>query len=105
MNKGNYYKIKTRRWFEKKGYICEYLEKLQRIVTKQGKILYVKKDLLGADGIAMNGEEVIFWNSKKGRSNVAKGIKEFMKYPYPSCVKKWIVVWEDRKREPEIIEV
>lgn len=104
MNKGNYYKMKTKVWFKKKGYECEYLEKLQRIVNK-GKIIYIKKDIWGADGIAMNNKEIIFWNSKKGKTNISKGIKEFQKYPYPSHIKRWLIIWEERIREPEIIEI
>lgn len=105
MNKGQYYKLKTKKWFEGKGYLCEYTEKLQRIITKEGKVIFVKKDIWGSDGMAMNGEEMIFWNSKYRKANVAKGLKEFSKYPFPSFVNLWLVIWEKGKREPEIIEV
>ena len=81
MNKGQYYKLKTKKWFLAKGYMCEYLEKLQRIVTKDKKIIWVKRDIFSADGIAMKENELIFWNAKYGKKNVAKGIKEFLKYP------------------------
>jgi len=109
-NKGNYYKLKTKKWFKEKGYACEYLEKLQRIVVKdkkknKSKVIFIKKDVWGADGVAMNGEEIIFWNSKLGDKNIAEGLKEFAKYPYPKNVRRWLVVWEVRKREPEIVEV
>jgi len=106
MNKGNYYKIKTKKWFEKQGYFCDYLEKLQRIYDKKrDKVIFIKKDIAGADGFAMNGEEIIFWNAKFNKDNIAKGIREFIRYPYPKFVQRWIIVWERGKREPEIVEI
>lgn len=105
-NKGNYYKLKTKKWFIKKGYACEYLEKLQRIVTSSGDgVIYIKRDIFGADGLAMNQDDIIFWNSKLGRKNIAQGLKEFAKFPYPTVVRRWVIVWEYRAREPEVIEV
>lgn len=109
-NRGNYYKLRTRNWFRKKGYDCELSEKLYPIIDKdkitgETKLIgYRKSDIFGSDMIAMNGEEIIFANSKFGRQNITEGLKEFAKYPFPSCVKRWVVVWEFRAREPEIIE-
>ena len=103
MNKGSYYKLKTKKWFEEKGYETEIVEKLQRIWTPKG-VFFKKQDVFGADGISMNEQEIIFWNSKFGKSNIAEGLKEFAKYPFPNFVKRWLVVWEARVREPEIVE-
>jgi len=103
-NKGNYYKLKTKKWFIDKGYACEYLEKLQRISTPRG-VFFIKRDVFAADGLAMNGDEMIFWNSKLGKKNIAQGLKEFAKHPYPAGIKRWVIVWEPRVAEPEIIEV
>jgi hypothetical protein len=103
-SKGNYYKLRTKKWFIAKGYACELLEKLQRIYIK-GQVIFIKRDVFGSDGLAMNSEEIIFWNSKFGKLNIAKGIKEFHEHPYPTIVKRWVVVWEFRAREPEIVEV
>lgn len=106
MKKGNYYKIRTKNWFIKKGYQCELLERLNRIyLPKTKQIIFQKKDVFGADGLAMNKEEIIFWNAKFGKKNIASGIKEFKKFEFPSFVKLWLIVWEYRKREPEIVEV
>ena len=106
MNKGNYYKHKTKKWFESKGYYAEYLEKQQRFYDKKrNKVIFIKKDIAGADGMAMNENEIIFWNSKAGSSSKSAGIKEFAKYPFPKFVKLWLVCWKERQREPEIIEV
>lgn len=104
-SKGNYYKLRTKKWFIKKGYLCEYLEKVQRIYVR-GRVIFIKRDVFGADGLSMKrGETLIFWNSKLGKKNIAQGIKEFAQYPYPGTVKRWIIVWEVRAREPEIVEV
>lgn len=103
--KGNYYKLKTKKWFELKGYECEYLEKLQRIFTK-GKVIWIKRDLFGADILAMKKpDEMIFCQVKLGKSHVAEAYKEFAKHQFPDFVKLWIVVWEVRAKEPEIISV
>lgn len=106
---GTYYKVKTKTWFIDKGYESDYLEKLQRIYIKnkqgQERILFVKKDVLASDGFASNETEFILWNSKFNKANIAKGIKEFNQHKIPKFIKKWLVVWEKRAREPEIIEV
>jgi hypothetical protein len=108
MNKGNYYKKKTKDWFEKQGYVCEYLEKVQRIYTKNN-LIFVKRDLFGADILAFNNQEIIFVQVKSGEKNtginVKKAIEEFKKYPFPHFVKRWIIIWRPRQTEPEIIDV
>ena len=106
MNRGNYYKLRSKRWFIDKGYQCDYVEKLQRIYVK-GRIIYVKKDLFGADLLAFRREpeEFILANSVYNRKNIASHIKVFKEYPFPGFIKLWILVWEFRAREPEIVEV
>ena len=107
-NRGNYYKKKTKDWLVKEGYVCEYMEKLQRIYSK-GRLIYVKRDLFASDILAMNGEDIIFVQVKSGKEgtgiNLKKAYQEFEKYPFPKYVKRWIVIWRERQREPEIIEV
>ncbi len=108
--RGNRYKVKTRDWFREKGFQVEYLEKLQSIFTKKG-MFYKKNDMFGSDGVAMNDKEVIFWNSKvtllmnKGVSNVTSaGWKEFDRFVWPPFVKRWLVIWQPRQKEPLIIQ-
>lgn len=102
-SKGNYYKLKTRQWFRDHGYECELLEKNQRIFVK-GKIIFTKKDVFGSDGLAICKAQIIFWNSKLGKKNIAKGLKELEKYPWPNSVKRWVVAWEKGARQPDIVE-
>jgi len=106
--KGNYYKYKTKQWLIKQSYCVDYLEKLQRVFSK-GQLIYVKKDLFGADILAFNKDEMIFVQVKSGEKttgiNIKKAINEFLKYPFPDFVKLWIVVWRPKEKEPEIIDV
>jgi hypothetical protein len=105
--KGNYYKYKTKQWLTKQGYYADYLEKIQRVYSK-GQLIYVKRDLFGADILAFNKDEIIFVQVKSGEKttgiNIKKAINEFLKYPFPDFVKLWIVVWRP-KEEPKIIDV
>jgi len=106
MGKGNYYKYKTKKFYEAQGYAVELVEKYRRIINKStGKVIMIKQDVFGADGISMNKEEIIFWNSKFGKSNLAAGIKEMAKFPYPPFVKRLVVAWETRQKFPNIIDV
>ena len=101
---GNYYKLKTKKWFRDQGFFCEYLEQNQRIYV-QGRVIFIKRDLAGADGFAMNGKQIIFWQSKLSTNNIAQAIKEFYKYPYPPCVDRWVIVWTKGCGAPNIQEV
>lgn len=109
MNKGNYYKLRTKKWLEKKGYSVAIMEKMFRIFNRQNpeKIIYTKTDQMGSDLLAMNSEQLIFvqvkYNTARGKVNEA--IREFAKYPFPDFVDRWIVIWEPKGREPEIVEV
>lgn len=110
--KGNYYRLKTKHWLEAKGFKVETVEKVQRVQSKARKIIYIKKDLWGADLIAANGEQMIFVNSICNRSHVNPHIKEFLVYPYPPFIDRWVVLWIPGQRpkrgertEPEIFDV
>ena len=101
--KGNYWKYKTKKWFEDQGYYVDYLEKNQRIVAN-GKVIFIKKDIMGCDGIAMNKQHIVFWQSKLNKKNIAEALKEFDKYPWPNSkhIDVWVIIWEPRQRVPTI---
>lgn len=111
VSKGNYYKRKTKVWFEKRGYTVQLTEFMCAMVVK-GRCFYRKIDIFGSDGIAMNGKEIIFWNSKAttkdrkdGVSKMASECKiEFAKYPFPSCVSKQAIIWLPRVKEPLVFD-
>ena len=105
--KGNYYQLKTRKWYEKEGYDVYPLEMARSIFTPKGMV-YVKKDILASDFVAVNGEEMVFIQSKTNKNDVAAGVKEFHKYKFPtdcSHIKKVVVRWEVRAKEPTVREV
>mgnify|MGYP001561006312 CR=1 FL=1 len=108
MDRGNYYKLRTRDWFRAKGYAVELVERLRRVQTKdkdgRPRVIFVKQDCFGADGIAMNEHGIVFWNAVLGKANVARAVKGLAAHPYPACVQRWVVAWELRAREPTIIE-
>ncbi len=105
-SRGNYYKRKTKEYFEKLGYTTQLTEFLTTRFIGGGKTIYVKKDVFGADGISMNGKEIIFWNSKATTEDVKDGVskmkssakKEFEKYPFPKYVKRQGVIWIPKKK-------
>ena len=103
-NKGNYYKLRTRDFFLKQGYQVDLIEKYNRIF-KDGKIIFTKRDVFGSDGISMKEDELIFWNAVFGKANIARAVKNYKQFIFPSFVKVWVVAWEERVREPEIVEL
>ncbi len=108
VSRGNYYKRRTKDYLEKLGYTVQLTEFLTTRPIGGGKVIYVKKDVFGSDGIAMNGNEIIFWNAKStitgDRANVKwSGKKDFSQFPFPTCVKRHLYIWEPRK-PPIIVE-
>jgi hypothetical protein len=108
-SRGNYYKRKTKEWYEARGYVVQLTEFNTARPIGRGRVLYVKKDVLGSDGISINGDEIIFWNSKYSASGrpdkeILRGRKEFARYPFPASVRLQVVVWEPRK-EPRVVDV
>ena len=110
VSRGNYYKKKTKDWFEKQGYTTQLTEFLTTRPIGGGKVIYVKKDVFGADGISMNGEEIIFWNSKfsidsnSKKSSKSSGKKDFRAFPFPKCVKRQLIMWQLRSKQPIVID-
>lgn len=107
-NKGNYYKLRTKKWLEKKGYDVATMEKMYRVFNPKSKdVIYTKQDQFGSDLLAMNRDELVFvqvkFNTARGKINEA--MREYARFPFPDFVNKWIVVWERGAREPEIIEI
>lgn len=105
VKRGNYYKCKSKEWYESKGYTVQLTEFMCATVIK-GRCFYRKIDIFGADGIAMNGEEIIFWNSKATTPEVKDGVSkmkssakiEFAKYPFPKNVKLQAIIWQPRQK-------
>lgn len=111
-SRGNYYKRKTREWFERQGYTVQLTEFMTARPIGPGKMIYIKRDVFGSDGISMNGKEIIFWNSKATTKERLAGISkmasdariEFAKYPFPKTVKLQAIIWIPRA-EPRVIDL
>lgn len=109
VKKGNYYRLRTKKYLQGHGFVVENLEKTQRIyqedkTTGEKKVIFVKRDLWGADLIAKDDEDLIFIQVKTNRGDISTGIKELMATPWPGSknILLWVVYWERGSREPEI---
>ncbi len=106
MNKralGNRNKNKTIKWLIGKGYNALNCE-LNKICYFGGRLVAVHKDLLGADCLCWNDKEFILIQCKTSKTDVSKARKEFEKYKLPDFIKKWVVLWRPRAKEPKITE-
>ena len=68
--------------------------------------MFMKKDLWGGDLVARNRDELIWVQVKSNKGDIGRGIKQLSEDDnWPDNVKRWVVCWEPRVREPEIVEV
>jgi len=110
-SRGNYYKRKTKVYYENLGYTVQITE-FTCGMKLPDRMFYRKIDIFGSDGIAMNGKEIIFWNSKATTEDRLQGVNkekyvgrvEFEQYPFPPCVKLHVVIWLPMK-QPIIYKV
>ena len=108
--RGNRYKAKTKQWFIKNGYIVELTEFTAVRFIGKGKQIYVKKDILASDGIAYNDKEFILWNSKSVIKDQyvarekSQGLKEYREIKTPPYIKKQLIIWKLRAKEPIVID-
>ncbi len=108
--RGNYYKRKTKKWYEDRGYTVQLTEFMCATMIGN-RCIYRKIDIFGSDGIAMNSTDIIFWNSKHTATDtddsykvqMREAKKEFGSYPFPAHVKRQIVMWKPRKK-PEVVD-
>jgi hypothetical protein len=108
-SRGNYYKRKTRDWYEAQGYTVELTEFVCGRMIGKGKIIYQKRDVLASDGIAYNAKEFILWNSKHTVTGVTdqmkyKGKEEYKKILVPPFIRKEVIIWQPRIKEPKVIK-
>lgn len=110
VSKGNYYKRRSKEYYEKLGYTVELTEFVCGRMIGKGKFIYQKRDILASDGIAYNDKEFILWNSKHAetwslyKTNESKYIKEYEQIKVPPFIRKQLTVWIPRK-EPIIIDL
>lgn len=104
MAKADKSKYKTKAYYESLGYEAGYME-YYRNWRQNGKLMFSKNDILGADGYASNETEFILWNSVTGRNNIARNRKKFLAHRVPPAIQRVIVVWSPGDKIPEIVEV
>lgn len=110
VNKGNYYRKRTKDWLESEGYTVEIAEVAQRVYrrnkdTGELDVLYLKRDLWGADLVARNADHLIFIQVKSNPGDITRGIRQLSRGPWPPFVGRWVVYWPPRRRLREGPEV
>jgi len=104
VQKGTYYKSRTKRWLEGQGYSVGTLEKMMCVK----KNIFIKKDQFASDLLAVGNGKVIFVQVKSGETalyKVKEAIREFEKFDFPEFVDRWIVCWAERVRKPVIVDI
>jgi len=101
MNTGKRDKKKTLDWFRDHGFTAEYVETLMWVGGPRR--IPIKKDLFGADGVAFDKDNFIFWNSTT-RAQVAAHVREFRKFKMPAPIRQLVVIWTPRVKEPAMID-
>lgn len=108
IQKGNYYRLKTKKWLERRGYFVETVEKRASVHVGAGRIVYVTRDLWGADLLASNldPEELLVVQVKGNKGDISKGVHELRAGKWPiSKVRRIVVWWPHMAREPHVVEV
>lgn len=108
--KGQYYKARTKKWLEERGYVVAQLERMHMLRPGKGNAppLYVKQDQLGADLLAVDANGTLFVQVKMGGAKarlgheMTKAKQVFEAFPVPPCAEQMIVVWDPGAREPSV---
>jgi hypothetical protein len=105
MGNETYYRTKTLEYFRAKGYVAETIER-QKVIFKRGQHfpIYLKNDIFGADIMACNDKETILANSVKNKTNISKHKKRFLEFP-AGGLRRMVVAWIPREKEPFVVEV
>ena len=102
--KGNISRNKTKKWYEARGYQVAVIEQ-SRYWTFGGRMWAKTQDAFASDLLAMSDKEIIFIQCKSREPRIAECKRAFAKYDFPPFVKKVVVSWAFRAREPRIIEI
>lgn len=106
--RGSYYCVRTQEWLAREGYHWIPMEHQRRIFVpakdgKPEKIFFSKQDLWGADLLASNGERLVAVQVKSSKAQAADGMRALLRAPWPGNVTLWVVWWEPRARQPNVI--
>ena len=89
--KGRRTALKVRKWLEEQGFCVEGTERSSR---------YGPKDIWAADLIAIRDDELFAIQVKSNRSDRSRGRRDLRESPWPSSVRRVLIVWENYAREP-----
>ncbi|MFA6652656.1 MAG: hypothetical protein WCS46_08285, partial [Bacteroidales bacterium] len=59
IQRGNYYRLKTKHFYEAEGYEVANAE-VKKPMPIKGRLIWIATDIFASDLIAMNGKEIIF---------------------------------------------
>jgi len=99
--KGNYYRLKTKHFYEAEGYEVANAE-VRKPMPIKGRLVWIATDIFASDLIAMNGKEIIFIQVKTNRGDVSKAVKDFANHKFPESVRKVVCCWPKRASAPDI---
>ena len=104
VQKGTYYKGRTKKCLEGQGYSVGTLDKMMCVK----KNIFIKKDQFASDLLAVGNGKVIFVQVKSGETalyKVKEAVREFEKFDFPEFADRWVVCWAERVRKPIIVDV
>lgn len=108
--KGAYYKGRTKKWLEARGWQVADLEVVRMVFAPGRPPFPMKRDQFASDLLAVNGDEIQFIQVKGGAMCAGDGRfpqaqAAFRAFIFPPSVKCLIFAWAPRSREPRIIWV
>lgn len=94
----SYYVAKVIKWLRERGYDAEKCE-----FTGSINGHYTKRDLFGADVIYKNDSDLGFIQVKTSQRSIPDGRRQ-LAGRWPSLVKRHVLYWPPRAKEPTLIE-
>lgn len=91
IKKGNYFRTKTKHFYEADGYEVVTSE-IRKPMPIKGRLVWIATDIFASDLIAMNGKEILFIQVKTNRGDVSKAVAEFAKHKFPKVSAKLYAV-------------
>ena len=98
---GNDRRNRTRKHFEALGYDVALAEQA-KFCFFGGKMRVFKKDMFGADLIAINGKEIVAIQCKTTNPLITASKREFEKWKWPGSVRKIVACWKKKKNKLQI---
>ena len=109
VQRGSYYKAKSKRWLESKGYQVADLERVHWIFRASQPALATKRDQFASDLLAVSARSVIFVQVKGGaqnaRGNFLDARRKFAAFQFPPWTRQWVIAWPSGSRTPRIVDM